>query len=178
VYSSAVEGEDRALTGLSVSSGALVSPPDPRYAALVFRAGPRASVEAQDGFSPTPDIENAVGGFFIVLKQGVPGGHPERRFPRTAAGVSSDGSLLYLLVVDGRRARSVGATEPETGRLLERLGALDGLILDGGGSSALALRGPGGEPSVVNRPVHGGFPGRERAVGNVLGILSKMSGDR
>ena len=170
--SSSTEGERRLVVGLSVSEGRIVSPPDPRYAALAFRSG-RASVLRQTEFDPSAVPEHAVGGFFVVLEKAVPAGNPDRRFPRTAAGVSRDGATLYLLVVDGRRLGSVGATEVESGLLLARLGAFDGLILDGGGSSALALRGAHGEAVVVSTPMHGVRRGVERAVGNSLGIRAE-----
>jgi len=125
-------------------------------------------------------VENAVGGFRIILREG---GLPERllsgnnasqseapRHPRSAAGLSADGSILYLLVIDGRRPGSAGATEAETGFVLKNLGAAWGLNFDGGGSTALALRFPDGRVRTANTPVHGGIPGRERAVAACLGI--------
>jgi len=74
------------------------------------------------------------------------------------------------LVVDGRTAASVGTTARETGLLLRLLGGQDGLILDGGGSSAMAIRGEDGAAFLANVPVHGGMPGRQRAVGICLGV--------
>lgn len=162
--SSDIEGENRFVVGLSISAGKLVSPPDARYAALLFGYDGRAAVAEQGKMDSIDGIRNAVGGFFIVLDDGLPVGHPSRRYPRTAAGVSSDGRTLFLLVIDGRRLGSVGATEPETGRLLERMGAWNGLILDGGGSSVMVLRDSEGRAVVAN------VPGSERAVGNSLGI--------
>jgi exopolysaccharide biosynthesis protein len=85
---------------------------------------------------------------------------------------SSDlGRVLYLLVIDGRRLGSIGATERETGLLLRVLGAEDGILMDGGGSSALALDfGGSGKILPVNKPVHGGIIGRERAVATCVGV--------
>jgi len=69
------------------------------------------------------------------------------RQPRTLAGVREDGTLL-LVTVDGRRPGwSVGMTLPEAARLMRSLGARDALNLDGGGSSAMTVRG-----ELVNRP--------------------------
>ncbi len=167
--SSAKEGERRVLAGLCVADGVAISPPDGRYAALVFRGG-RASVEAQGDIVSLEDIDDAVGGFFVVLSGGEPSGHPTRRYARTAAGVGNGGRTLFLLTIDARRLSSAGATEPETGLLLARLGAVDGLILDGGGSTAMAIRRPDGGAALANVPTHGFLPGNERAVGNALGI--------
>jgi hypothetical protein len=85
------------------------------------------------------------------------------RHPRTVAGVRADGTLL-LVTVDGRRAGwSAGATLPEAARLMRSLGARDALNLDGGGSTAMAVRG-----RVVSRPSD---PTGERAVSDALVVL-------
>jgi hypothetical protein len=63
------------------------------------------------------------------------------RQPRTMAGVRGDGSLL-LVTVDGRRPGwSAGVTLFEGARVMRSLGARDALNLDGGGSTAMAVRG-------------------------------------
>lgn len=92
------------------------------------------------------------------------------RHPRSAAGLSADGRTLYLLVIDGRRPGSAGATEAEIGLLLKQLGAWEGLNFDGGGSSSLALRYPDGKVRPVNIPIHLHIPGNERGVATCLGI--------
>ena len=62
-----------------------------------------------------------------------------RRNPRTAAGVMADGTLL-LVTVDGRNpTHSVGASIPEMASLMQALGAVDALNLDGGGSTATVV---------------------------------------
>jgi hypothetical protein len=174
--SSAREGERRTVVGVTIADGTLVSPPHPAYDALVFYADGAAAVVPQAAMDAT-GITHAVGGFFTVLRAGnvLPGRSlsSRSRHPRSAAGVSSDGRTLYLLVIDGRRIGSVGATEAETGLLLKRLGAFDGLNFDGGGSTALALRYPDGAVRTANTPIHGGIPKRERAVATCLGITRR-----
>ena len=66
--------------------------------------------------------------------------------PRTAVGRTDDGRLL-LLVVDGRQPVSRGVDLEQLARIMEDLGAVDALNLDGGGSSALVVNG-----SLLNRP--------------------------
>lgn len=79
-----------------------------------------------------------------------------RRNPRTAAGVLPDGRVVFVQV-DGRQpGRSVGLGITETARLLDGLGAVEAINLDGGGSSAVATdaRGLINTPSdPVERPV-------------------------
>lgn len=91
------------------------------------------------------------------------------RHPRTAVGYDSEGRLLWLVVVDGRRiSHSAGMTLPELTGLFEALGAEDALNLDGGGSSAMALG-----TRLVSSPsdVAG-----ERPVGNSLWLVRDGSG--
>uniref|UniRef100_A0A7C4LKW1 Phosphodiester glycosidase family protein n=1 Tax=Schlesneria paludicola TaxID=360056 RepID=A0A7C4LKW1_9PLAN len=155
---------------LTVSEGRIVSPERAGYPALLISRDNRVAI------APPPfaleDVQHAVCGFGIVLQQGqVREGGPDVH-PRTAAGVSQDGHTLYLLVIDGRQPLySLGATTREVGEWLAALGAHDGINLDGGGTTTLAIEHPGGV-RVVNRPVHGGWPGKERVTGSHLGVYA------
>jgi exopolysaccharide biosynthesis protein len=91
------------------------------------------------------------------------------RHPRTALGLSRDQKTLYLVVVDGRSAASVGMTCAELAALLQRLGAWTAFNLDGGGSSTMYLEGLG----VVNQP----SDGRERVVGNHLAVFAPKNSE-
>lgn len=66
--------------------------------------------------------------------------------PRTAVGKTADGALI-LLVVDGRQPISRGASLEELAALMFRLGAVDAINLDGGGSSTLVVNNV-----LLNRP--------------------------
>ncbi len=59
------------------------------------------------------------------------------RHPRTALGLSRDQKTLYLVVVDGRSAASVGMTCAELAALLKGFGSWTAMNLDGGGSSTM-----------------------------------------
>ncbi|MEU9887309.1 phosphodiester glycosidase family protein [Sphaerisporangium sp. NPDC051011] len=85
-----------------------------------------------------------------------------RRHPRTLAGVTKSGRLI-LAVVDGRKPGvTVGASMVEAAQLMLWLGARQAINLDGGGSSAMVVKG-----KVVNHP----SDGIERAVGDALLIV-------
>ena len=85
----------------------------------------------------------------------------EDRQPRTIAGITSDGDLI-LVTVDGRQPGvSEGATLSEEAALMESLGAVDAMNLDGGGSTAIAVDG-----QLVNVPSAG-----ERADGDFVVVL-------
>jgi hypothetical protein len=178
----ALPGEPLTVTGIAMTEGLLIAPPDSRYDALVFYHDGSASLTNQANLddSALAEISAAVGGFFIVLREGAlaerllgQNGHAPRH-PRSAAGLSPDGRILYLLAIDGRRPESVGATEAETALILQRLGAADGLNLDGGGSTALVLRRRAGKIRPINTPIHGMIPGKERVVAACLGIRMKL----
>ncbi|WP_448316111.1 phosphodiester glycosidase family protein [Streptomyces sp. CO7] len=91
------------------------------------------------------------------------------REPRTLAGVTSDGSLL-LVVVDGRRpGASVGVRLDEAARILVSLGASDAMNLDGGGSSTMVVAG-----RLRNHPAEvPGRTGEERKVATALAVLAR-----
>ncbi|MHB8876266.1 MAG: phosphodiester glycosidase family protein [Myxococcaceae bacterium] len=89
------------------------------------------------------------------------------RHPRTAVGLSLDGTKLVLAVVDGRQTSSIGMTCAELGTLMKGLGAANALNLDGGGSSTLVLGG-----TVRNSP----SDGSQRVTANHLGIIAPAAG--
>jgi len=85
------------------------------------------------------------------------------RHPRSAVGVTKDGKAL-LVAVDGRQILSRGASLPELTEQMARLGAIDALNLDGGGSTCLTVRG-----LVINSP----SDGQVRRVANSLLVFGK-----
>ena len=93
---------------------------------------------------------------------------PARRHPRTAAGVSRDGTTLLLVVADGRQPGwSIGVTLPELAQMMLDAGAWNAVNLDGGGSSAMWHHEPGAATGrVLNRP----SDGRVRPAANHLGV--------
>lgn len=89
--------------------------------------------------------------------------------PRTAIGTKPDGTIV-LLVVDGRRKDSFGMSFPELAQMARWLGVTDLLNLDGGGSSAMWVKGRG----VVNSPSDGiGIFHLERKVANSIQALPR-----
>lgn len=111
----------------------------------------------------------AVGGFPVLL-----GGAPLRGMDgvtsavRTAAGIGAGGRRLLLLALDGGEGYRSGLTVVEVAELLRDLGAVDGMNLDGGGSSTLVARtGGSAGVRVLNHP----SGGVERAVPNGIGLF-------
>ena len=107
-------------------------------------------------------IREAIGGSnHIILRNGeiTNLGDPSLH-PRTFMGMSQDKKKIYSVVIDGRYAGSAGIDLDDEGRVLQWLGATDGINLDGGGSSCMVVYG-----TQQNHP----SDGVERATGN--GVL-------
>jgi len=137
-----------------------------------LKKGARARLQSDVRLDPKPGFspEFVIGGGPRLVEGGRPAaaadpgiynpGFAEARHPRTAAGVRADGRIL-LVAVDGRQpAKSVGMTIAELTALLLELGAVEALNMDGGGSTAMVVRG-----RVVNSPSD---PAGERPVGDAL----------
>jgi len=85
------------------------------------------------------------------------------RHPRTAVALTFDGDLL-MIVVDGRSKRNSGMKLDELADYLRALGARHAINLDGGGSSAMIVKG-----RIVNSP----SDGNERRISNGILITSR-----
>jgi exopolysaccharide biosynthesis protein len=147
---------------------ASVDAPIPVVFGVAFGPKVDAPVRAGDiielSYRTEPRLDTAVaaiGGGPILLRKGAWYEDPhapapdERnyRWPVIALARASDGHLL-LVAVDGRHPeRSVGMMRPEFADLLLRLGAVDAMALDSGGSVTLVSRATGdANVSVRNVP--------------------------
>ena len=165
------EGKPVDVVGLTVSNGRVVSPPT-RAPALIISKGNAARI-AEPPFDLS-DVQTAVAGFGIVLRNGEITGSEDALHPRTAAGISKDGNVLYLMVIDGRQpGYSEGVTTAEVGAWLKALGSWDGINLDGGGTSTLVLQDRARTARIMNLPIHDGMPGRQRVAGSHLGLRAR-----
>jgi exopolysaccharide biosynthesis protein len=91
------------------------------------------------------------------------------RHPRSAIGWTAGGRTLLWVVVDGRQAPySDGMSLDEMTSLFRRLGAVEAVNLDGGGSSTMVIKG-----RVVNRVSD---RNGERAVGNAIALTACRAG--
>ncbi|MCX7625894.1 MAG: phosphodiester glycosidase family protein, partial [Candidatus Sumerlaeaceae bacterium] len=125
-------------------------------------------------------IDLAVGGSPLLLQGGKP--HIDwqqekllrsfvvERHPRTAVGLSRDGTKLYIVTVDGRQpALSIGMTLYELSLYLRELGSWDAMNFDGGGSTTMVVRG-----DVVNKPSD--RLGPRSVVNSLLVVLQGLAG--
>jgi len=133
------------------------------------------SAENAVSFSaPESVIYNAISGDRMLVENGAPAASSLEDgtvAPRTAIGLDGSGQKLIIVVIDGRQPLySQWATLAELAEIMMYYGADTAMNLDGGGSSTLVVQGPLG-PRVLNSPIDNNIPGRERAVGNHLGIF-------
>jgi hypothetical protein len=120
----------------------------------VINGGPRL---LRDGI---PDITAEAEGFDWPEDPGFYYRFGIRRNPRTLAGITSDGKLLFV-TVDGRQpGYSAGASFKESAKIMQSLGALNAVNLDGGGSTTIVVNG-----KLLNRPSD---TTGERPIGNAI----------
>lgn len=114
--------------------------------------------------------QGAIGGGPLLVSAGAavldfdcddPVAMPCIRAPRTAIGVSKDGTELMLVVVNGWQTNSKGMLASELAAFMRDRGAYTAMALDGGSSTTLAING-----GVFNSP----SDGIERSVANHLAV--------
>ena len=123
-----------------VMNGQVWHDPEPGYGYLAILNDGTAQI--RDGSVPLgDDVAQAVGGSAILVSQGQVVAHTDDKLnPRSAVGVKADGSLV-LFENDGRqKPNSMGLIPVELGKVMQSLGCVDALLLDGGGSSAFCTR--------------------------------------
>ena len=156
--------------------GAWIGTPVRRGGRIEFGAGDRSEFDNGGmGADSAPAHRGgwqAVGGYPELLDAGriaagVATARPDfaaLRHPRTGVGADTDLDRLWMVVVDGRQEpRSAGMTLLELARLMASLGVDEAINLDGGGSSAMLLRG-----RLANRPSDASG---ERRVANSLWLV-------
>jgi hypothetical protein len=142
-------------------------------------AGDKAAFEAAPGLTVTTQlilrpwwegVSHAIGGGPVIVQNGQPVNDANEDFtssqlrprhPRTAVGQLADGRVL-LVAVDGRSSQSRGVRLPELALEMIRLGAVNAMALDAGGSTEIAFEG-----RVLNTP----SDGAERPLGDALMVF-------
>ena len=142
-----------------------------------YSVGDRLSFTMESNIN-IKDIKFSVGGGGYILKDGqvnkpeiaAAGNHP-----RTGIGISKDGKELILVTIDGRGTSFKGVGQDMFASILRSLGAYNAINLDGGGSTAMAIKPLDKDKSqVVNTPSDNG----ERYVVNGVGVFSNAPIDK
>ena len=116
------------------------------------------------------DVQYAVGALYSLVQDGaVVSGLPSGVNPRTAVGVTSDGTVVFY-TIDGRRSgHSIGASLSQVAQRMIELGCVAAIGLDGGGSTTITVTQPDDTTAAtINRP----SDGSERAVANHLFLVA------
>jgi hypothetical protein len=163
---------DFRVRGLTLSEGqawpAPMSPLDSPL--LACDAAQACEVHLQPPPALAEGTHTAVAGTPWLVRQGQPRsdeddarcpGFCANQHPRTALGLSADRRYLFVLLAEGRRPGVPGLSLARTAALLQGLGAYEAFNLDGGGSSALLIRGQAAMQRPANEPA-------QRRVANVL----------
>lgn len=127
-------------------------------AASVFKVGDPVTLQVSSTID-FDQIDTAFGGGGLLLLDGQEAPATDivaaGRQPRTAFGVSQDGTKAIMMVVDGR-GDSIGATHSEMAALMKEYGAYEALHLDGGGSSTMVVQTvDDAAPQLQNTPSDG-----------------------
>lgn len=164
-------GDPVRISDYAASRGKVYSPK--KTAQPVVHIGKKNQVT----FNKEPgQVFNAIAGDRLVVSDGkvVKNLAAQDPNPRTAVGLNRNGRWLTLMVVDGRQTGySEGVTFPELAELLISYGVHTGANMDGGGSSTMIIRAADGKARILNSPIDMNQPGKERSVGNHLGLFIK-----
>lgn len=135
-----------------------------------LKVGEQVKLSADSADPRWNDVQQAIGGYKMLLKDGVvQDGLDNTANPRTALGVQADGKVI-LYTIDGRQSgHSVGASMKQVAARLKELGCVDAVLFDGGGSTTFGATGAADSAfTLQNKPSDGG----QRAVTNALFFVS------
>ncbi|ADB35488.1 metallophosphoesterase [Kribbella flavida DSM 17836] len=142
-----------------------------------LKVGDRVPVAFAPRASDGSVVRTAVGAHALLVKEGKPQPADDTAYAgRTGLGFSADGKKMVIVSIDSNRlTHSRGATLAEMGRILAARGAYVGVELDGGGSTTLVSRRPGGtKVQVDNVPGDGSV----RPVPNGLAVMAPKGSGR
>ncbi len=166
-------GGTNVMRGLCIKDGVFISGTGDRPWFGITNDGDAVMGTSAEYTNYKDKLFTAVGGSHIILKNGgtdnlsIGTEFSDTRHPRTAAGVTSDGTVV-LIVVDGRQPEiSNGASLADLAYIMSTLDCVNAINLDGGGSSTFILKNEKGELVTENSPSAGAL----RAVANGLMVV-------
>jgi hypothetical protein len=167
-------GSGQALMPVAKNSCVLIGAGSGAPAISSLRSGARIDIDLRiNGFDPTRTFNIVGGGPNLVtrgliatdgLDEGFKDEFVNKRHPRTAIGSTQDGDI-WIVTIDGRQSQSDGATIDELARVMQRLGCMEAINLDGGGSTTLNVFG-----MTVNRPQDG----KEREIASGIAFYGSL----
>ncbi|MFR5253495.1 MAG: phosphodiester glycosidase family protein [Butyricicoccus sp.] len=124
-----------------------------------FEVGEEVTLSIASNDSNWSDVQYAVGGKLLmdnstITTDGIDAGSTRRA--RSAVGVKADGTVVLYEIDGNQSSYSIGLTAAELGQELKDLGCVRAICLDGGGSSAMAIRNPGeSTAALISQPSDG-----------------------
>ena len=107
-----------------------------------------------------------------ITTDGIDAGSTRRA--RSAVGVKADGTVVLYEIDGNQPSYNVGLTAAELGQELKELGCVRAICLDGGGSSAMAVRNPGASTAaLISQP----SDGSQRACANYIFFVNNIASD-
>ena len=142
-----------------------------------FEVGEEVTLSIASNDSNWSDVQYAVGGKLLmdnstITTDGIDAGSTRRA--RSAVGVKADGTVVLYEIDGNQSSYSIGLTAAELGQELKDLGCVRAICLDGGGSSAMAIRNPGeSTAALISQP----SDGSQRACANYIFFVNNIASD-
>ena len=166
-------GGTNVMRGLCIKDGVLIAGVGDRPWFGITTDGVAVMGTSDEYLAYKGKLNTAVGASHVILQNGATDNlsigteFSDTRHPRTAAGVTADGTIV-LIVVDGRQPEiSNGASLADLAYIMSTLDCVNAVNLDGGGSSTFILKNEKGELVTENSPSGGSL----RAVANGLMVV-------
>ncbi len=182
----AITVTDGVVTGKGTSLGGTIPIPENGYILVIddnmsptlyHNINLEEEIKVDISVTPSLDgVDTAFGGGTLLLKDGektqithnVSGNNP-----RSVIGTNADGSIIYIMTVDGRSTRSRGVSLDALSDICLEMGMTNAINLDGGGSTALVGK------TLEENTLHTiNNPTENRKVINALAITSDAEPDK
>ena len=145
------KGQPVDIDGLAISGGKIRSNTQPRESSIWLNNEGKFILGRKPEREKTKEAMN---GFQLITKEGEIIVSPDNSIhPRTAIGTNENGSVMWLVIVDGRqKGYSEGMNLHELASLMIKLGCWNSTNMDGGGSSVMGMTGTNGKMRLMNSP--------------------------
>ncbi|MBQ8525974.1 MAG: phosphodiester glycosidase family protein [Clostridia bacterium] len=136
-----------------------------------FKVGDQVTVlnsaQGDDRWTDCKYIQGSIGG--RLIKDGEIQDIDEAAAPRSAVGITSDGSIIFYTIDGRQQGHSYGVRLKTLAGRLKELGCVDAINFDGGGSTCIAGVYPGtSSGNVLNSP----SDGSERSVATFFALMN------
>ena len=145
------EGQPVDIDGLAISGGKIRSNTQSKESSIWLNNEGKFILGRKPESEKTKEAMN---GFQLITKEGEIIVSPDNSIhPRTAIGTNENGSVMWLVIVDGRqKGYSEGMNLHELASLMIKLGCWNSTNMDGGGSSVMGMTGNNGKMRLMNSP--------------------------